>query len=318
MAIDIIKAESRLENIKAVTPVLAALRTISLGSWQMARSRSQYLDRYTDALLRLIPYLLPHLSTRRRIIKRRLSIGHGDEASPHNSTGERPVVAVVIGSERGLCGQYNQVLIDRLEGYLRGKQKEGIEVSLTAIGSRLIRELRRRDYEMDVTQALSATRLPEYDRVREFVNRWMTDYESYAIDAVDLLYNARAQAGDYHSRAVRLVPPSLSAVGSEREERSEVEPYPSTVIDIEDVIIETDPVELYAQIVRDWTTTTAYKMMLEAAGTEHGARYQLMESATQNAEALIDTLTRDIKSGRRRQITQEMQELAVAAGLLSE
>jgi len=318
MAIDIIKAESRLENIKAVTPVLAALRTISLGSWQMARSRSQHLDKYTDALLRLIPYLLPHFPTRRRIIKRRLPIGHGDKTRPHNPTGERSVVAVVIGSERGLCGQYNHVLIDQLDDYLHRKQKEGIKVSLTAMGSRLIRELRQRDYEMDATQALSVTRLPGYDRVREFVNRWMTDYESYAIDAVDLLYNARAQAGDYLPRAVRLVPPSLSAVGSEQEGPSEVEPYLSKAAGIEDVIIETDPVELYARIVRDWTTTTAYKMMLDAAGTEHAARYQLMESATQNAEALIDTLTRNIKSGRRRQITQEMQELAVAAGLLNE
>ena len=50
--------------------------------------------------------------------------------------------------------------------------------------------------------------------------------------------------------------------------------------------------------------------------TEHSARYQLMESATQNADDLIDELMLTVKSARRQAITREMQELAVSAGLL--
>ena len=57
--------------------------------------------------------------------------------------------------------------------------------------------------------------------------------------------------------------------------------------------------------------------MIEAALTEHATRYQLMESATQNADDLIEALMLIVQSARRQAITREMQELAVSAGLLT-
>lgn len=314
MAFDIKKVESRLQNIKAVTPVLSALRTISLGSWRMAIARSESLDAYTDRLLALLPYLLPHLSTHRTSAKRWLPFAHRDRQEGEGSE-SRSIVTMVMGSERGLCGQYNSLLIDQLASYLPQKQEVGTEVSLIALGSRLIRELQRAGHEMDMTRALSVTRLPSYELAREFVDRWLADYESHTIDAVDLVYNSEAEAGTYKPTFFRLIPPSLPTVDTEQRELSEA----TDVGDSDSskyVIIESNPVGIYTRIIEAWTITTTYKRMLEAASTEHAARYQLMESATQNADELIDKLTRDIKTGRRREITQEMQELAVAAGLL--
>ena len=80
--------------------------------------------------------------------------------------------------------------------------------------------------------------------------------------------------------------------------------------------METDPVHLYTEIVIQWTGIQLYSIMLEAAITEHAARFQLMESATQNAERLVEELTISIQSIRRQQITRELQELAIGAGLV--
>ncbi len=315
MSLDTKRAEVRLQNIEAVTPVLAALRTISLGSWRMSIARSQPLDAYTDELLAVLPYLLPYLSAHQRVPpKRWLPLKHGDHQKEKDSDG-RSIVTIVVGSERGLCGQYNNLLIDRLERYIERKQDSGAGVSLIALGSRLIRELKKRGYELDIARALSVTSLPSYGLAREFVDRWLKDYESYAIDGVDFLYNAQAKAGTYEPTSFRLIPPSLTPLETidAHGESLEVDRVANS---IKDVIIESEPVGIYTRIIGEWTITTAYKLMLEAASTEHAARYQLMESATQNANALIESLTRDIKTGRRRAITREMQELAVAAGLL--
>ncbi len=59
-----------------------------------------------------------------------------------------------------------------------------------------------------------------------------------------------------------------------------------------------------------------YGLLLDSAAAEHSTRYQLMESATQNAERLISELTRVVQTGRQKEITQEMQELAAGAGLI--
>ena len=43
---DLERAETRLDNIRTVEPILSALRTISLGSWQAALKRKDSVRRY--------------------------------------------------------------------------------------------------------------------------------------------------------------------------------------------------------------------------------------------------------------------------------
>ncbi len=46
---------------------------------------------------------------------------------------------------------------------------------------------------------------------------------------------------------------------------------------------------LYVRIVEQWTAIALYRLLLEAASTKALQRYQLMESATQNAEDLVES-----------------------------
>ena len=62
--IEAIKA--RLGNIRSVEPILGAMRTISLGSWQAALKRKDRVLAYSERLLSLLPPLAPHLESRRR------------------------------------------------------------------------------------------------------------------------------------------------------------------------------------------------------------------------------------------------------------
>jgi F-type H+-transporting ATPase subunit gamma len=57
--------------------------------------------------------------------------------------------------------------------------------------------------------------------------------------------------------------------------------------------------------------------LIDSATAEHSARYQIMENATQNAQRLIEELTLAVQNARKQAITQEMQELAAGAGLIS-
>jgi F-type H+-transporting ATPase subunit gamma len=82
------------------------------------------------------------------------------------------------------------------------------------------------------------------------------------------------------------------------------------------IVVETDPLSLYARAIEQLTAIRFHELLLESAASEHATRYRLMESATQNADRLVDELTMRVQSARRQAITREMQELAVGAGLL--
>src|SRR5205807_2223498 len=60
-----------------------------------------------------------------------------------------------------------------------------------------------------------------------------------------------------------------------------------------------------------------FAAMLDAAASEQAARQRAMKSATDNADELIKSLTRDANSARQAEITQEIMEIVGGAEALS-
>lgn len=288
---DLERTETRLDNIRTVEPILSALRTISLGSWQAALKRKDSVRRYEERLTAMLPALLPHVRP-----PSFPSIG-GDER------GEARVVALVIGSERGLCGRFNAAVVERAERYLAEQTAAGAQVELMALGTRVRRILRRHQQPLAWSGALSVTALPPYRLAFDLTRRWLTRYEEREVDAVDLVYNAYRGSARYEPTVARLVPPALPTP------EADALPWPPP-------IIETGPLSLYARVVEQWAAVSLYWLLLDSAAAEHSARFQLLEASTQNIERLIDELTLAVQTARQQEITQEMQELAAGAGLI--
>ena len=62
---------------------------------------------------------------------------------------------------------------------------------------------------------------------------------------------------------------------------------------------------------------TVYSALLMAAASEHAARRRAMKSATDNAEELIKSLSRQANQARQAEITQEISEIVGGADALS-
>jgi len=292
---DLEQAEARLDHIRTVEPILSALRTISLGSWQAALKRKGDVRRYEERLTTTLPALLPPPSS----------------PPMGGKEGGMQVVALVVGSERGLCGRFNAAIVARAERYLAEQTAAGAQVELMALGTRVRRIFQRREQPLAQSGALSATALPPYTLASDLSRRWLARYEEHELDAVDLIYNAYRGTARYEPAVVRLIPPTLRTPEASPPDgrRSLTEPWPPP-------IIETDPLSLYARVVEQLTAASLYRLLLESAAAEHVARFQLLEGATQSAERLIAELTLVVQTARRQAITREMQELAVGAGLL--
>jgi F-type H+-transporting ATPase subunit gamma len=284
------RTQERLENIRSAEPLLGALRTISMGSWQAARKQKRTAQRYAARLGELLPWLVPQLPVRKR------------RRQPREQKVER-AVALLLGSERGMCGRFNRDMVEYGGRYLGRQAKAGIHTELWVLGSRAIRFLERSQQRVDWSQPLPAAGLPTYQLADDLTRRWLARYEAGQTDRVDVLYNAYLGVGQYEPQEVQLIPPQLSIQSGTEES------WPPP-------IVETGALELYTQIVRQLTAINLYELLLESATAEHSARYQLMEEATQNAERLVQELTQDLQAARRHAITQEMLQLVTGAGLL--
>ena len=70
-------------------------------------------------------------------------------------------------------------------------------------------------------------------------------------------------------------------------------------------------------LIPKYITSLIYGGMIEAVASENGARMQAMDSATSNADEMIDKLTLLYNRARQGSITQELTEIIAGANAIS-
>ena len=80
---------------------------------------------------------------------------------------------------------------------------------------------------------------------------------------------------------------------------------------------EPDPDTLLDALLPKYINTRIYAALIDAAASESAARRRAMKSATDNAEEIIQTLTREMNSARQAEITQEISEIVGGANALA-
>jgi F-type H+-transporting ATPase subunit gamma len=83
-----------------------------------------------------------------------------------------------------------------------------------------------------------------------------------------------------------------------------------------DYIYEQDPAELFRGLMPKYVAIQIYRAMMESEAAEHAARMTAMDSATNNASDMIDSLTLVMNRARQAKITKEIIEIVSGAAAL--
>jgi len=289
MAETIERVQARLQNISIVKPLLEALKTISLGSWQTALRFSRTSEEYRTRLEQLMLQVVPRLSTNNPL--------------PQIETQLPARILVVIGSERGLCGNFNKTLAQYTASYMTELSHLTEKVELHVFGNALGRACRHEFQDRWTFIQHTMPGVAPSKMAGELNNQWLDGYDLGKIDQVEIIYNQSIRAGRHKTVRIKQLPPTLPEMDFREP------PWP-------DAILDTSSSVLFLELLRQLLALDLYRVFLSSAIAEHSERYQLMEQATKNANDLIEELTQDVQAARRQTITNEMEELAAGAGLL--
>ena len=80
---------------------------------------------------------------------------------------------------------------------------------------------------------------------------------------------------------------------------------------------EPNPEALLDALLPKYINTRIYAALIDAAASESAARRRAMKSATDNADEMIKSLTREMNSARQAAITQEISEIVGGANALA-
>jgi F-type H+-transporting ATPase subunit gamma len=300
----IVKRRKAIRNIRKITRTMELIAT---ARFKKALDRAVQAEAYT----RKIAELAADLSASATNITHPLL---AKREQVKNS------LLLVICSNRGLCGGYNASILRTAVARYRELQGQNLTLHLELSGKRAITYFRFQGYPAEATFTHFEDK-PRFDEVEELANRYIQGYTSRRLDQVEVVYmkflNAARQTPVVETLlplspvAAAPLPGSAAPPGQQgdgqaaarRRAAVEYEFLPSA----RDILEEILPVAFKVRL---------FKCFLDAAVSEQIARRVAMKAATENADEMIKTLTRQYNRARQAQITKEIAEVIGGAEAL--
>ena len=210
---------------------------------------------------------------------------------------EKRILLLLLSGDKGLCGAFNSNALKASQRFLSEHPDASVEFEL--IGRRGADFYRRREVSV-AGEWINVFSHVDLNVAREISRKVMDRFVAAEIDAVYLIYNEFKSVLSQTIVVKRMLPVKIpeSAAGSR------------------EYIYEQPPEEIFRTLLPKYVETNIYQAMVESGAAEHAARMTAMESATRNADEMIEKLTLHLNRVRQASITTELIEVVTGAQAL--
>jgi F-type H+-transporting ATPase subunit gamma len=208
---------------------------------------------------------------------------------------------IVITADRGLAGAYNSNVIRAAERNMREHQ----DTKLFLSGKKAISYFKFRGYDFSDSWQGNSDQ-PRIKNARDVAQAAVEAFVKGEVDEVRIAYTKYESAATQRAQVVNLIPAPTDVLAEEDESQQQRANY----------IFEPEPEDILGHLLPRYIEGAVFQGMLEAAASEHAARRRAMKAATDNAEELIENLTRVYNQARQAEITTEIMEVIGGAEAL--
>jgi F-type H+-transporting ATPase subunit gamma len=299
----------RIRAVSQTKQITKAMELVATSRIAKAQQRVEAALPYTNELTRALSALASNSNTDHPLLAEREN--------------PRRAAILVITSDRGLAGAYSSNALrtaNGLESLLREEGKEPIRYVIGRKGSAYYR-FRQREVAKEWT---GFSEQPAFTDAREVGSTLVaaflagiddTDHDTdegggedgvVGVDEIHIVYTEFKSMLSQNPTAKRIAP----LVVEESEEEAPEGYLPAYEF-------EPEPAELLGALLPKYVNARIYAALLESAASESASRRRAMKSATDNAEELIKTYTREANQARQAEITQEISEIVGGADALA-
>jgi F-type H+-transporting ATPase subunit gamma len=217
---------------------------------------------------------------------------------------------LILTSDRGFCGGFNANVLREAQSLRAMLQGEGVETVTFVAGRKGIGWHRFRDRELAAEWA-GFSDTPRHQNASEITAALMDAYaqpaEEGGVDEIHVVYTEFVSMLTQQAIVRRILPLEI--------ERSD-QPPPSGPMPIYE--FEPSPEDVLNSLLPWYVESRLFHALLESAASEIAARRRAMKSATDNANELIEQLSREANKARQAEITQEISEIVGGANALAD
>ncbi|MEN9216206.1 MAG: F0F1 ATP synthase subunit gamma [Gloeomargarita sp. HHBFW_bins_162] len=246
---------------------------------------------------------------------------------------QRPVKRVallILSGDRGLCGAYNANVIRRADTRITELKELGLDYVLIPVGRKATQYFTRRQHPID-RSFTGLEQIPTAEEARRISQEILSLFLSEDVDRVEVIYTRFVSLISSKPVVQTVLPMSLQGLEPQddeifrlttREGRLEVERRPQTQppgeLFPQEMVFEQDPVQIFSALLPLYLNNQILRALQEAASSELASRMTAMNNASDNAKALIKTLTLSYNKARQAAITQQILEVVSGANALKD
>ena len=289
---------ARIRAVKSIAKITRAQELIASSRIVRAQQRMRAAEPYARELTTAVE----------AVVSRSTTISHPMITEPESTT---RAAVLILTSDGGFCGAYNSNVLREASRLRQRNSEDGVRTLNYVAGRKGIGWHRFRDLEI-VEDWSGFSAQPTYADAERLATAVLDAFEQETKDGgVDEIFLVSTEfVSMLTQRPVvrRLLPMEIEE--KEEGERPggalpsyEFEPSTDVVLDA---------------LLPQYVASRIYYAMLEAAASELAARRRAMKAATDNANDLIDRLTREANNARQAEITQEISEIVGGSNALAE
>ena len=275
----------RKGSIESTQQITKAMKLVSTVKLQRAKGRAEKSKSYFECMY----------ATVKSVLAKSGNINH-----PYLQAGDSTKKAViVITSNRGLAGGYNSNVIKLIT---KGDFSKA-DTALYTVGIKGKDYFSHHGYEVvkDYSDLIEEPAYADAMRISEDLLKAFSDGE---VGEIYLAYTAFKNTVSHVPTLLKLLPVDTYELEDAGEDKALMN-------------FEQDEEEAFNLLIPKYVTSLIYGSMVEAVASENGARMQAMDSATSNAEEMIDKLSLQYNRARQGSITQELTEIIAGAEAIS-
>ena len=292
--------ERRINSVASTKQITRTMEMVAAAKIRRATERVEAATPYSDSMMEM----LANVAER---------VGGSENALLQKHDEVKNVLVVVVVSDRGLAGGFNSNVLRHVEQLMKEKQAAGAQVDIVACGKKAVGYFNYRK----IVPALEFKDLsadPTVEEASAIAAYAIDGYEKGELDEVILVYNHAKNAAEQRLREELVLPIDPDAL----LEKPAADAEAATSELSGDVVFEPSADGVLDRLLPAYVRTTLYHGLIDSAAAEQGARRTAMKSATDNANEMVETLTRLYNRVRQGAITTEISEIVGGAAALED
>jgi F-type H+-transporting ATPase subunit gamma len=305
-----------IEDLRAVVRTMKALAIVSIHQYEKARTA---LADYNHTVELGLQALLRdrHFSE--------TPMGLLPLTSPHRNRGF--VGVILFGSDRGLCGQFNEQIVTYALEQLHHRQIQPDRCLVAAVGARLIPYLETAKQPIQIQFSLPSSLAGTTRSIQDLlltIEQWrfresaeqvtpmlgeMTETPRPYVEQILLFYNRSRSTTSYQPLTLQLLPLDRTWL-----HQLEQRPWNSSALPM--LSVNWEP--LFAALIREYLFVSLYRATVESLASENASRLSSMQAAEKNIEERLTDLNAKYRQQRQNSITGELLDIVAGFEALNQ